>query len=156
MEKDRIIELMEHENLSYSKFAEAIGIQRPAMSHIISGRNNPSLEVMKKILETFRYVSPDWLIFGEGDMMRDAPKATTLQKERDLFSNLDENPPKVQVVSENRPHLGVESAQKAAEKIEPEQVIIQKNESKKIEEIKIFFSDGTFDTFVPEKEQKRI
>jgi len=155
--KDRIIKVMEHEDLSYSKFAEAIGIQRPAMSHIITGRNNPSLEVLKKILEKYKYINPDWLLFGEGNMMRGdntPPPPTTLSKERDLFSNLADNPPKVQVVSENRRIFGVETPQKAPEKPEPEKVIIQKIESKKIEEIKIFFSDGTFDTFVPEKNKK--
>lgn len=40
--KERILAVMEHEGLTPSKFAEAIGIQRSAMSHIISGRNNPS------------------------------------------------------------------------------------------------------------------
>ena len=46
--KDRILAVMEHEGLTPSKFAEAIGIQRSAMSHIISGRNNPSLDVLIK------------------------------------------------------------------------------------------------------------
>ena len=58
--KDRILAVMEHEGLTPSKFAEAIGIQRSAMSHIISGRNNPSLDVLIKILERFTY----------GDMLR--------------------------------------------------------------------------------------
>ena len=52
--KERILAVMEHEGLTPSKFAEAIGIQRSAMSHIISGRNNPSLDVLIiKILERF-------------------------------------------------------------------------------------------------------
>ena len=69
--KERILAVMEHEGLTPSKFAEAIGIQRSAMSHIISGRNNPSLDVLIKILERFTYVDSDWLLFGKGTMMRE-------------------------------------------------------------------------------------
>ena len=55
--RDRILKIMEREGLTPSKFAESIGIQRSAMSHIISGRNNPSLDVLLKILERFTYVA---------------------------------------------------------------------------------------------------
>ena len=44
--KERIQQIMQREGLSPSRFAEEIGIQRSAMSHIISGRNNPSLDVV--------------------------------------------------------------------------------------------------------------
>ena len=60
--RDRILKIMEREGLTPSKFAESIGIQRSAMSHIISGRNNPSLDVLLKILERFTYVDSDWLL----------------------------------------------------------------------------------------------
>ena len=46
----RITQIMEREGLTPSKFAEAIGIQRSAMSHILNGRNNVSLDVLIKIL----------------------------------------------------------------------------------------------------------
>ena len=70
--KERIIQLMEHEHLKQAQFAEAIGIQRAAMSHIISGRNNASLDVLTKILTRYPEVSPDWLLFGQGAMFREA------------------------------------------------------------------------------------
>ena len=69
--RDRILKIMEREGLTPSKFAESIGIQRSAMSHIISGRNNPSLDVLLKILERFTYVDSDWLLFGKGEMIRE-------------------------------------------------------------------------------------
>ena len=49
----RITQIMEREGLTSSKFAEAIGIQRSAMSHILNGRNNVSLDVLIKILSKF-------------------------------------------------------------------------------------------------------
>ena len=69
-EKDRIMLIMNQKQLLPSQFAEIIGIQRAAMSHITSGRNNPSLDVLKKILERFPHISPDWLLFGTGPMNR--------------------------------------------------------------------------------------
>ena len=45
---ERITQIMEREGLTPSKFAEAIGIQRSAMSHILNGRNNVSLDVLIK------------------------------------------------------------------------------------------------------------
>lgn len=145
---------MEHENLTYSKFAETIGIQRPAMSHIISGRNNPSLEVLKKILETFTYIDPDWLMFGTGHMMRGYTPPASQADEPDLFSNLASNPPKVQVAPENRQKNEVQQPQKAIEVPVPEQITVQKIESKKVVKIMLFYSDDTYDTFIPEKNKK--
>ena len=67
----RITQIMEREGLTPSKFAEAIGIQRSAMSHILNGRNNVSLDVLIKILDRFTYVDSDWLLFGKGEMVRE-------------------------------------------------------------------------------------
>ena len=81
--RDRILKIMEREGLTPSKFAESIGIQRSAMSHIISGRNNPSLDVLLKILERFTYVDSDWLLFGKGEMVREH-----VLTEPNLFTNM--------------------------------------------------------------------
>ena len=70
--KERILKVMETEGYSQAQFAAEIGIQRAAMSHIISGRNNPSLDVLLKILRRFPSVSSDWLLFGNGPMMKTA------------------------------------------------------------------------------------
>ncbi len=147
--KDRILKIMEYENLTYSRFAETIGIQRPAMSHIISGRNNPSLEVYKKILDKFKYVDPDWLLNGTGTMMRGNKIS-----EPDLFSNMPLEPPKVQVISENRREMGVQNTQNVIKQVVQEPIIVQKIESKKVSKIMIFYSDDTYDTFIAEKNKK--
>lgn len=83
----RITQIMEREGLTPSKFAEAIGIQRSAMSHILNGRNNVSLDVLIKILDRFTYVDSDWLLFGKGEMVRDH-----MSTQPDLFSNTAINP----------------------------------------------------------------
>lgn len=147
--RDRILKIMEHEGLSSSKFAEAIGIQRSAMSHITSGRNNPSLDVMLKILERFTYVDSDWLLLGKGEMMREHTLTGP-----NLFTNTLENRPDVQVVSENRKEMGVETPVNIQKQPVVEKVICQERPSKNVTKIMIFYTDNTFDTFVPEKNKK--
>lgn len=62
--KNRIIEIMENSGLTPSEFADKIEVQRSAISHITSGRNNPSLEFLIKIKNSFPEIDTDWLIFG--------------------------------------------------------------------------------------------
>lgn len=148
--KERILQIMQHEGLVSSKFAETIGIQRSAMSHIVSGRNNPSLDVITKILERFTYVDPDWLLIGKGSMIR----ATDVTSEPDLFANPADICNNGQVVLENRKDFGVDSSVSATKQPVLEKVICENTPSKIVSKIMIFYSDNTFDTFVPEKSKK--
>ena len=66
--KDRILQLLEEKAMTLAAFADEIGVERSTMSHIKSGRSNPSLDVALKILERFPEVSTDWLILGKGSM----------------------------------------------------------------------------------------
>ncbi len=60
----RIEEVRNNHQLSSAGFASKIGVQRSAMSHILSGRNKPSLEFLVKIYEAFDEVALEWLIMG--------------------------------------------------------------------------------------------
>ena len=68
--KGRILRFLEQKNVSATKFADTIGITRSSMSHIVSGRNKPSMDMVQKILQHYPEVNPDWLILGQGDMFR--------------------------------------------------------------------------------------
>ena len=70
---DRIRQLLQHKQLTPTQFADAIGIARPIVSHILSGRNKPSLEVVQKILAAFADLSMPWLLNGSGPMWTTAP-----------------------------------------------------------------------------------
>ena len=67
---DRIQLILKTKNLSSSQFADEIQVQRSSISHILSGRNKPSLDFIMKILSTYSEVNADWLIFGKGQMVR--------------------------------------------------------------------------------------
>lgn len=78
---DRIQELLRVQELSSSQFADAIGVSRPVVSHILSGRNKPSLEVVQKVIAAFPDLSLSWLLNGTGPMLErvaaaEAVKAT--------------------------------------------------------------------------------
>ncbi|OWP62580.1 hypothetical protein CDA63_13130 [Hymenobacter amundsenii] len=77
---DRIQELLTARELTSSQFADTIGVSRPVVSHILSGRNKPSLEVVQKIVAAFPDLSLAWLLNGEGPMVPPAaepPKRST-------------------------------------------------------------------------------
>ena len=171
-ERERIELLMKCYDLSPSQFADKTGIQRASVSHIISGRNKPSLEVMLKIYDAFPGIDMKWLMTGVGEVpvrQADAESAVnfsneSLFPEQTVADNLlfaanaeqvlpvvEESkprrtvaPPPVRerVVSEPRPKRQQVNrlAQMAA--LQPE---------KKIKEIRIYYSDGTYETLVPEK-----
>jgi len=69
--KERLIEFLKVENKTSAQFAEEIGVQPSGISHILSGRNNPSLDFVMKMLEKFNYLSTDWLLFGKGSMYKE-------------------------------------------------------------------------------------
>lgn len=59
---------MQAMNMSAKQFASEIGVQPSGMSHILSGRNNPSLDFVMKVAKRFPQVSIEWLLFGKGSM----------------------------------------------------------------------------------------
>jgi len=70
---ERIRQLLEARKLTPTQFADAIGVARPIVSHILSGRNKPSLEVVQKVIEAFPDLSLAWLLRGAGEMLATSP-----------------------------------------------------------------------------------
>ncbi len=68
--KDRILAFLQSENKSAAQFAEEIGVQPSGISHILSGRNNPSLDFVMKMLHRYSSLSAEWLLFGRGAMYK--------------------------------------------------------------------------------------
>ena len=139
--KERIIKIMECERMGQAQFASAIGIQRAAMSHIISGRNNPSLDVMTKILHRYPQINPDWLLLGKGEMLRDNTPAM------EPANNIAKNPPQIQVVPEGHQELPFQESRKELENSEKTWAVSVEKSSKTVSKIMVFYSDNTFETF---------
>ncbi len=83
---NRIKKIIEENNLSNSEFAKKIGIPKSSVTHLLSERNNPSLDIIIKISEAFENISTDYLIFGQENQVKPA-----IQHSNSLFSELDES-----------------------------------------------------------------
>lgn len=86
---------MDSYNLSAADLADAIDVQRSGISHLLSGRNKPSLSFITKILEKYPELSPDWLLFDKGAMIRGERSNENDKVQRkyvsDLFEDIDED-----------------------------------------------------------------
>ena len=133
----RLKKVLEYYQLSASAFAEKIGVQRSSISHLLSGRNKPSLDFILKVLKTFDEVELYWLLNGKGTFPKQVEKATKKQAYAPtLFSDIDKVEEESVVKSEDAPVYGnSDSLSKAA------------TTSKEIERIVIFYNDGTFDAY---------
>ncbi|HOY30675.1 MAG TPA: hypothetical protein PKW80_02235 [Bacteroidales bacterium] len=103
---------MKIKNLTPSKFADEIGIQRSSMSHIMGGRNLPSLDLITKILKKYPDINSEWLIQGEGPMLK------TIQI--DLFEQQTEKlPTEIPTpVMDTQPEMQAINEQKAVQEFE--------------------------------------
>ncbi len=93
---NRIKKIISDNNLSNSEFAEKIGIPKSSVSHLLSERNNPSLDVIIKISEIFEDISTDYLIFGY-----DSNKEIPSEPLNKLFDNINKESSKDSVKDSN-------------------------------------------------------
>jgi len=77
----RLQKVMDYYGESSSSFAEKIGVQRSSISHILSGRNKPSLDFVLKILHSFPEVELYWLLNGKGVFPKEPKKEDRIKKE---------------------------------------------------------------------------
>ncbi len=72
---NRLKKIMDYYGLSASAFADKVGVQRSSISHILSGRNKPSLDFILKVLHAYPEVNLYWLINGKGSFPSDSTDA---------------------------------------------------------------------------------
>jgi transcriptional regulator with XRE-family HTH domain len=96
--KDRIAHILKTKRLTATKFADDINVQRSGISHILSGRNKPSLDLVIKIKETYPEFSLDWLLMGNGPATL-SPQESQRQavKGYQLFDQTEDNSVEVAV-----------------------------------------------------------
>lgn len=70
MIQERILKIMSNYGLNAGQFAEKLGVQPSSISHILSGRNKPSLDFVTKLLNSFPQIDYMWLVMGKGSMMK--------------------------------------------------------------------------------------
>lgn len=145
--KDRILAFLQNENKSYAQFAEEIGVQPSGISHILSGRNNPSLDFVIKMLHKYSSLSADWLLFGRGPMYKYVSQPTLFDMEATTGRTepARENRPSDTFAEASNASEGPETA--SEEEIIPGEKLL--NQQRKISRVLFFFSDKTFTEYKP-------
>ena len=141
--KDKLDILLKNKGLSATSLARILGIQPSGLSHILSGRNKPSFDLVVKILRAFPDLNPDWLLLdseeifrteaaqpGDGPLFSDTLPIHQSDTLQEAHQNIEFSESKNQ--EENLPMHNFSSA---------------KNSGKPVDRIVIFYADGTFESF---------
>ena len=143
-------------------FASYIEQSPATLSSIFNGRTRPTLNIVEAIKKKIPNINTDWLMFGSGDMFL-TPKAP----ERDLFSDQD-TPADIHPIEQNpmldfepspqvMPQIAVQtisntnSVRSTRPEVVREEVKIVDKPQRKVIEIRVFYDDQTWETFVPQK-----
>lgn len=122
-------------NLTPSMFADQIGVQRSSISHLLSGRNKPSLDFVLKIVDTFPQIDLYWLL-GQ----KEAAETLDLKVQRP-------SPPIFEAV-ENEPKEEKKKVKVLEEKSQNKKEVPDSRNSA-VEKIVVFYRDGTFSEYAP-------
>ncbi len=144
--KDRIIEFLKAENKSSAQFADEIGVQPSGISHILSGRNNPSLDFVIKMLEKYKYLSTEWLLFGKGSMYKENSVQTLFDNLDTIRNNKD--------LKEDREPLNSKFASDIQERNETgaDYARLKTGKTSAVKKIIWFYDDNEFEEFNPVKD----
>lgn len=126
----RLKKILEYYELNASTFAEKIEVQRSSISHILSGRNKPSLDFILKITKQFSEVDLYWLLFNQGNF----PKSKKIEEDfpSTLFSEINQK----SVISEKKENDIVQSSIDSSN--------LKQFSNNEVEKIVLFYKDGSF------------
>lgn len=162
--KDRIRQVMEAQHMTQQTFASFIGMSAASLSSIFNNRTKPTIKTVEAIKSKIPNLSTDWLVFGRGDMYDDEqPSASSTPSQvpsavmepaldfssggsNDLFSQTNE--PK-QPAAAPRQQVSIRRPQ-PVQAIKPEIRYVERPQ-RQITEIRVFFDDGTYESFSPKK-----
>ena len=165
---NRINLILRAKNITARQFAEEIGIQPSGMSHILGGRNNPSLDFAVKVLKRYPEIDANWLLLGKGAMygssgqqvddstIQQVVESTVRQMDDvNLFSQPREEVKTYEPVEEPRPK--VEDYQATYVAVPPKEVARQESveEEEPLEDepkpvrMMLIYSDNTYEVLTP-------
>ncbi|MTG97817.1 MULTISPECIES: helix-turn-helix domain-containing protein [Myroides] len=149
---NRLEFLLETLDYTASAFADKIGVQRSSLSHLLSGRNKPSLDFILKINDTFPDINLLWLLKGKGNFNNLDNQEINIQKDIPSLTNTPISPT---LFDEDKREKENNILTKKEENIESKSLtnlapIAQSfNSNSDIDQIIIFYKDGTFSNFKP-------
>lgn len=153
--KDRIRRIMESQHMTQQVFAQFIKISPATLSGIFNGRTNPSLNIVEAIKNSLPSISTDWLLFGNGPMYIDVSKGESVASAGGSADSkealLDFETPSTAPSIASQAGGFVQGVNPTPKNIEQFVVKNIDKPQRKITEIRIFFDDQTWETFLPKK-----
>lgn len=134
---------MLEKGLTSTQFADTVDVPRAVISHIIGGRNKPSLEVVTKIALAFPEISLNWILLGEGDMLKTLA-VTNDSEEASIKSKVEAKNDNVPIDDQSVYKDKVQKFNAPFPLADPSQ-----SDEKEIEQIVIFYRDKTFTAYRP-------
>jgi transcriptional regulator with XRE-family HTH domain len=172
--QERIQYVMQLERLTAKDFADILGVQRSSISHLVSGRNKPSIDFLEKFLEKFPKYNPVWFISGKGEPKmlieketaekNDIKSAKTVNKivQHSIFEQPEElkkheeytiNNVLIDPVTAVNNEISSHEIEEKA-KVQNHVTIDVEPPGREIERIVLFFTDGTFETYNEKKKNR--
>jgi predicted transcriptional regulator len=144
--------ILDYYSLNASAFADKIGVQRSSLSHLLSGRNKPSLDFILKILDVFPDVDLYWILNGKGSFPKnDEIMAVQESKQQKEIRPNTPSPISETLLSENL--FSQENLTKRENKENPKkgeiQNVVTESLSDEVVKIVFFYKNGTFKEFKP-------
>jgi transcriptional regulator with XRE-family HTH domain len=144
--------ILDYYGLNASAFADKIGVQRSSLSHLLSGRNKPSLDFILKIHDVFPDVDLYWILNGSGSFPKN--NEPTRKQETKVEDVIKINAPSPSPESIATGNLFSEEntntdKNRARSKNDYIQNAVNESISSEVEKIVFFYKDGTFKIFTP-------
>lgn len=142
---ERIKQIMDNYELTAANFADILEIERSGISHILSGRNKPSLSFITKILENFPEISPDWLLFGTEPKLRNTlgEIVKSVDNKEVISEKKDDKIEAPAIINEEENKTVIKSNENCNSNVENSKL------SSKTERIIIFYDNKTFKEYLP-------
>ena len=160
--KDRIRQIMESQHMTQQVFADYIGQSPATLSSIFNGRTRPTLNIVEAIKKKIPNISTDWLMFGSGDMylldqnpengtqeMTDQGADGTPMNQNLMFDFESSPTPTPQNGLSTTPNIN--SVRNTRLDLEHKEVKTIDKPARCITEIRVFYDDQTWETFIPQK-----
>lgn len=146
--------ILDYYSLNASSFADKIGVQRSSLSHLLSGRNKPSLDFILKILDVFPDVDLYWILNGKGTFPKSELNSDAIVATPTPISNTEivatKNEKTVDLFSEELTNKKNQEEEKLATNFSNTQNSALYKNNLEIDRIVIFYKNGTFSTYSPE------
>ena len=162
---ERVRYMMESMELNATAFATEAGITPSVISHMLNGRNRPTIETLNNIITAYPSWSYEWLLFGKGAPKREEEKSTTTSLEGTLFGSYEgagasslqpAQPVQRELTSERTSPSQGAPFPFTREEIEQIRQMLHQPDApeREVHEIRIFYSDGSYEIFVPQSNKK--